>query len=119
MIRRCCSFKLPSLFLFLRYTGNLQVRRHQWLDRRPSTRPCRYTDPNGPTRDLPARGCLVTIDKETGKVTEARMFESTGNQLLDGAALQAYSQWRFKPGSVTQLKIPIEFEKTSTDPDFH
>jgi TonB family protein len=53
---------------------------------------------------------LVTIDKETGKVTGAKMFESTGNQLLDGAALQAYSQWRFKPGSsVSQLKMPIEF----------
>ena len=59
---------------------------------------------------------LVTIDKETGKVTGARMFESTGNQLLDGAALQAYSQWRFKPGSVTQLKIPIEFKKRSPIP---
>jgi TonB family protein len=53
---------------------------------------------------------LVTIDKETGKVTGARMLESTGSQVLDGAALQAYSQWRFKPGSVTQLKMPIEFK---------
>ena len=54
---------------------------------------------------------LVTIDKETGGVTGARMLESTGNQLLDGAALQAYSQWRFKPGTVTQLKMPIEFKR--------
>ena len=53
---------------------------------------------------------LVTIDKETGKVTGARMLKSTGNQLLDGAALQAYSQWRFKPGTVTQLRMPIEFK---------
>ncbi len=34
---------------------------------------------------------LVTIDKETGKVTGARMLKSTGNKLLDGAALEAYS----------------------------
>jgi len=54
---------------------------------------------------------LVTIDKQTGKVTGARMLTSTGNQQLDGAALQAYSQWRFDPRTVTvsQLKIPIEF----------
>ena len=52
---------------------------------------------------------LVTIDKQTGKVTGARMLESTGSPLLDGSALQAYSQWRFKPGTVPQLKIPIEF----------
>jgi TonB family protein len=54
---------------------------------------------------------LVTIDKQTGKVTGARMQTSTGNPQLDGAALQAYSQWRFDPGTVAvpQLKIPIEF----------
>jgi len=54
---------------------------------------------------------LVTIDKKTGNVTGARMLTSTGNQQLDGAALQAYSQWRFDPGTVVvpQLQIPIEF----------
>jgi len=54
---------------------------------------------------------LVTIDKQTGNVTGARMLGSTGNQQLDGAALQAYSQWRFDPRTVavSQLKIPIEF----------
>ena len=52
---------------------------------------------------------LVTVDKESGKVTGAKMLDSTGSQLLDGAALQAYSQWRFKPGTVTQVKLPIEF----------
>jgi TonB family protein len=56
---------------------------------------------------------LLTIDKQTGKVTAARMETSTGNQQLDGAALQAYSQWRFDPRTVAvaQLKIPIEFAK--------
>ncbi len=40
---------------------------------------------------------LVTIDKQRGNVTGARMVTSTGNSQLDGAALQAYSQWRFTP----------------------
>jgi TonB family protein len=59
---------------------------------------------------------LVTIDKQTGIVTGARMLTSTGNQQLDGAALQAYSQWRFDPRTVavSQLKIPIEFAKRPT-----
>jgi TonB family protein len=54
---------------------------------------------------------LVIIDKQTGNVSGARMLTSTGNQQLDGAALQAYSQWRFdsRTVAVTQLKIPIEF----------
>ena len=52
---------------------------------------------------------LVTIDQQTGKVTGARILQSTGNKLLDGAALEAYAQWRFQPGSPPQVKIPIEF----------
>jgi TonB family protein len=56
---------------------------------------------------------LVSIDRRTGNVTGARMLTSTGNPQLDGAALQAYSQWRFDPTTVavSQLKIPIEFAK--------
>ena len=52
---------------------------------------------------------LVTIDPKTGTVAGVRMLQSTGNSLLDGAALDAYSKWRFKPGSVPQVKMPIEF----------
>src|ERR1700746_1161764 len=52
---------------------------------------------------------LVTIDQQTGRVTGVRMLQSTGNKQLDGAALEAYSQWRFQPGTVSQVKIPIEF----------
>ena len=52
---------------------------------------------------------LVTIDQQTGKVTGARMEQSTGNKQLDGAALEAYSQWRFQPGTGAQVKIPFEF----------
>src|SRR5262249_61861152 len=56
---------------------------------------------------------LVTIDQQTGKVTGVRMEQSTGNKQLDGAALEAYSQWRFQPGTGSQVKIPFEF---SPDP---
>src|SRR5206468_3401761 len=61
---------------------------------------------------------LVTIDKQTGMVTGAQMLTSTGNQQLDGAALQAYSQRRFDPRTVavSQLKIPIEFANRPKPP---
>ena len=59
---------------------------------------------------------LVTIDQQTGKVNGARMLESTGNKQLDGAALEAYSQWRFQPGTGSQVKIPIEFASRSKPP---
>jgi TonB family protein len=59
---------------------------------------------------------LVTIDQQTGKVTGARMLQSTGNKRLDGAALEAYSQWRFQPGTGSQVKIPIEFASRPKPP---
>ena len=59
---------------------------------------------------------LVTIDQQTGKVTGARMLQSTGNKQLDGAALQAYSQWRFQPGTGSQVQIPIEFANRPKPP---
>jgi TonB family protein len=53
---------------------------------------------------------LVNIDTKTGGVTGVRMLQSTGSNLLDGAALEAYSKWRFEPGgTVSQVKMPIEF----------
>ena len=61
-------------------------------------------------RGLKGKGVvLVTIDKETGKVTGAQMLQSTGSKELDGSALEAYSRWRFAPGTVSQVKMPVEF----------
>jgi TonB family protein len=59
---------------------------------------------------------LVTIDQQTGKVAGVRMLQSTGNKQLDGAALEAYSQWLFQPGTGSQVKIPIEFASRSKPP---
>jgi TonB family protein len=59
---------------------------------------------------------LVTIDQQTGKVIGTRMLQSTGNKQLDGAALEAYSQWRFQPGTGSQVKIPIEFANRPKPP---
>jgi TonB family protein len=61
-------------------------------------------------RGLKGKGVvLVTIDKDTGQVTGAQMLQSTGSKELDGSALEAYSRWRFAPGTVSQVKIPVEF----------
>jgi len=52
---------------------------------------------------------VMEIDKKTGLVKSAKMEKSTGNKLLDDAALQAFSQWRFKPGPVWRVHSPITF----------
>jgi TonB family protein len=56
---------------------------------------------------------ILKIDARTGSVTSASMLKSTGRQVLDNAMLQAFRQWRFKPGTLTTLEIPIEFTSVS------
>src|SRR4051794_8670587 len=52
--------------------------------------------------------CVVSVDP-SGSVTDATMAQSIGNPILDNAAMSAFRRWRFKPGSVSKVKIPITF----------
>jgi len=56
--------------------------------------------------------CVVTVDPGSGSVTGASMTQSIGSPILDNAALGAFRQWRFRPGTVSQVKIPITFTMT-------
>jgi TonB family protein len=56
---------------------------------------------------------VMEIDQETGWVKSAKMEKSTGNKLLDDAAIQAFSHWRFKPGTVRRVHSPITFTRST------
>jgi len=61
-------------------------------------------------RHMTSKGiAILEIDSKTGYVTAARIEKSTGHVILDNAALSAFMRWRFKPGTVPQLRIPINF----------
>src|SRR4029077_1753322 len=65
------------------------------------------------SRHITGRGvCVVEVDAGSGSVTSASMASSIGNRILDKAALSAFRQWRFKPGSVSKVRIPITFTTT-------
>jgi len=62
-------------------------------------------------RNLNGSGvCIVTVDPATGTVTDASMFQSTGNPLLDKLTTQTFKNWRFKPGAVSKVRVPISYE---------
>jgi TonB family protein len=62
-------------------------------------------------RKLSGNGvCVVTVDAATGRVTDARMFQSTGSPMLDKLTIQTFKSWRFKPGTVSQIRVPISYE---------
>jgi TonB family protein len=53
--------------------------------------------------------CIVTVDTASGKVTDATMEQSTGNTLLDKSTIEAFRQWRFKPGTVSRVRVPVTY----------
>lgn len=62
-------------------------------------------------RNLTGRGtCVVIVDTATGTVTNATMFQSTGSPLLDKLTVQTFKSWRFKPGTISQVRVPISYE---------
>ena len=53
--------------------------------------------------------CVMTVDTASGKVTDATMEQSTGNVILDKTTTNAFRQWRFKPGTVSKVRVPITY----------
>jgi TonB family protein len=56
--------------------------------------------------------CVVSVDPASGSVTRASMAQSTGSPLLDKSALSTVRTWKFKPGTVSKVSIPVEFTMT-------
>jgi TonB family protein len=52
---------------------------------------------------------LLTVNQTSGTVTDVRMAQSCGNVILDNSTLDALRRWRFKPGGVTQVEVPITY----------
>ena len=52
---------------------------------------------------------LLTVDKTLGTVTDVLMAQSCGNAILDKSTLDSLRRWRFKPGGVTQVEVPITY----------
>jgi TonB family protein len=58
--------------------------------------------------------CLVSVDSASGSVTNVSMAQSTGSPLLDKSVLSTVRTWKFKPGTVSKVSVPVEFTMTGT-----
>jgi TonB family protein len=65
------------------------------------------------SRHITGSGVIVVdVDSGSGNVTSASVASSIGNPILDNAATSAFRQWRFRPGTVSKVRIPITFTMT-------
>jgi protein TonB len=55
---------------------------------------------------------VANVDAASGNVTDASVEKSTGSSILDDAAVSTFRRWRFRPGSVSKVRIPITFTLT-------
>jgi TonB family protein len=51
----------------------------------------------------------LQIDRKSGLVTSVQTLRTMGDNRLDAAALEALRTWRFKPQTLSELVVPIEF----------
>src|SRR2546429_4731763 len=51
----------------------------------------------------------VSIDINTGRVTDVSVLKSTGYGVLDGSAIRTLKLWRWKTGNYTKANVPIIF----------
>jgi protein TonB len=52
------------------------------------------------------------VDPASGNVTSADVSQSIGSPILDNAAVSAFRQWRFRPGTASTVRAPITFTLT-------
>jgi TonB family protein len=52
---------------------------------------------------------LLTVDQTSGNVANVLMVRSCDSAILDNSTLDALRRWRFKPGCVTRVQVPITY----------
>jgi TonB family protein len=72
--------------------------------------------PEARAKHLKGAGVCIVYLRPDGTVSRAEMSLSTGEPLLDKASIEAFSRWKFVPGTVKKVKIPIRYTGNYTKP---
>jgi outer membrane biosynthesis protein TonB len=56
------------------------------------------------------------INPKTGKVKDVHVLVSTRNAILDNELARVCSTYQFKPGTITQARVPMGFGWTRVEP---
>ena len=53
----------------------------------------------------------MRIDPKTGRVKGIVVIAAAGNPMLDQASMRALLKWRFKPGTVVTVRLPLGMKR--------
>jgi TonB family protein len=88
------------------------------LSQTPATRDARSAIVYAPEPEYPigaarrgwqGSGLFLCRLRPDGGVSSVIVLQNTGYDLLDGAGISAFQRWRFKPGLLKAVKIPLNF----------
>jgi TonB family protein len=54
-------------------------------------------------------GVFLLSVRPDGTVSNVEMLHTTGQRFLDRDVLKAFAKWRFRPGSVKEVRVPAHF----------
>jgi TonB family protein len=110
-LTRACAFLLVVFAAAIQDIRAAKPQEHRKLDYRAIVQAYLPDYPYELQRaHITGRGvAALEIDASTGKVVSCHMDPSTSNVELDRAAVIAFRQWRFKPGTVRWVMIPVRF----------
>jgi TonB family protein len=57
---------------------------------------------------------LLNVDQNTGLVSSIKIERTTGLWSLDVSCLKALVRWRFKPHTLTKIRVPVRFVMNQT-----
>jgi TonB family C-terminal domain len=60
-------------------------------------------------------GRFALAIRPDGRVESVTVLKSTGHAVLDQAAIAAFRQWRFRPGSINLVRVPLEYRTRSIE----
>ena len=52
--------------------------------------------------------CQMTVDPKTGEVTQVKVLRKTAYAELNAEIVLTAFKWKFRPGTITQAKVPFD-----------
>lgn len=105
----CSRILIAALFLSVAFVGNAQApdtghAKHFALYAPPPQYPFAAR-----ARHVTGAGIFACNIRADGTVASVEVLKSTGHEVLDDAAVAALHRWKFKPGELHVIKIPLAF----------